>query len=364
MSGNFEQAKEFFAQGLGHYQEGRFAQAEVNFIASLALLPGRVSTLTNLGAAQLKLGKPQDALDPLEEALAQEPDNVEAWGHRATALAELGRHEEALACLERALGLDGALGQAWSLRGRLLKDLGRPDEAAASFEKALAHGADQELNRYFLASLDGRDIPAAAPRHYVEGLFDGYAEQFDKHLLQALNYRAPQVLVDQLRSMRPRFAAALDLGCGTGLCGSLLKPLAGRLDGVDLSSNMIAMAQALGVYDELVQADLAHYLGTIDRRYDLVLAADVFIYVGALEAVFAGVARVMEAHGVFCFSVEPGDGGQDLALRASLRYAHSEPYLRRLAGQHGFEVAHTASHPIREDRGTPIPGLFVWLVKR
>ena len=91
MSSNFEQARQFFVQGLAHYQAGRFAEAERDFAASLALLPGRPSTLTNLGAARLKLGKFQEAADLLEEALAQEPDNAEALGHRATALAELGR---------------------------------------------------------------------------------------------------------------------------------------------------------------------------------------------------------------------------------------------------------------------------------
>lgn len=50
MPATFEQAKAFFLQGLDHYQAGRFAQAERDFAASLALAPGRVSTLTNLAS--------------------------------------------------------------------------------------------------------------------------------------------------------------------------------------------------------------------------------------------------------------------------------------------------------------------------
>src|SRR5687768_5499895 len=136
MSGTFEQARDFFMEGVAHFQAGRLAEADRSFAASLALVPGRASTLTNLGAVRLKLGKVQEAADLLEEALKQEPDNAEALGHRATALAELGRHKDALACADRALSLNSALGPVWSLRGELLKDLGRDDEAAAAFENA------------------------------------------------------------------------------------------------------------------------------------------------------------------------------------------------------------------------------------
>lgn len=364
MSANFEQAKEFFMQGLGHYQAGRFPQAERDFAASLALMPGRASTLTNLGATLLKLGRVQEAAGLLQEALQQEPDNLEALGHCAAALAELGHPAQALACVERALGLDAQSGVLWSLRANLLKDLGRFPEARDAFRTAIARGADNELNRYCLASLDGRDVPATAPRQYVESLFDGYATGFEEHLVQVLKYRAPQVLVAELQRRGLRHVRALDLGCGTGLCGLELRPLSDRLDGVDLSGNMVEQAIARGVYDEVVQADLAHHLETTGNRYDLVLAADVFIYVGALEAVFAGVARVLEAGGTFCFSLERADDADEVVLRPSLRYAHSSRYIQKLAEQYGFEIASTADHPIREDQRTPIAGLFAWLIRR
>lgn len=364
MSASFDQAKQFFTQGLAHYQAARFEQAERDFAASLALLPGRVSTLTNLGATRLKLGRPQDAADLLAEALAQEPDNVEALGHRATALAELGQLGQALEGADTALRLAPDNGALWSLRGNLLKELGRSQEARESLETAIARGADNDLIRYYLASLTGRDAPATAPRDYVEALFDGYADGFEEHLLRTLKYRAPELLVARLARMERHFSSALDLGCGTGLCGVAARVLVDRLDGVDLSANMVLHARARGVYDDVVQADLAHYLGSTGRRYDLVLAADVFIYVGALEAVFQGVARVMDPGGVFCFSVESAGEGAGFALGSSLRYAHSAGYIRSLAQHHGFEFADTAEHPIREDQQTPIAGSFVWLLKR
>lgn len=364
MNGTFEQARDFFLKGVDHYQAGRYADADRSFAASLALVPGRASTLTNLGAVRLKLGKAQEAADLLEEALAQEPDNLEALGQRATALAELGRHDEALACTDRAMVLNGELGALWSLRGKLQRELGRFDEAVASFETAIARGADPELNRYYLASIQGGGVPAAPPRQYVEALFDSYADGFDEHLVEVLHYRAPQVLAEGLARGGRRFERALDLGCGTGLCGPLLRPLAAVLEGVDISATMVEQAAALGVYDEVTQSDLVAFLDATPRRYELLVAADVFIYVGALEAVFAGAARAMAPGGVFCFSVEALKDGPDLALRRSLRYAHSRPYIERLAAQHGFAVADVIEQPIRDDQREPIPGLYFWLERR
>ena len=46
---------------------------------------------------------------------------------------------------------------------------------------------------------------------------------------------------------------------------------------------MVERAAARGVYDSVAHADVAQYLADTQQRYDLVLAADVFIYVGALE---------------------------------------------------------------------------------
>ena len=266
--------------GVRLHEAGRFDEAEQQFLASLALVPGRASTLVNLGATRLKLAKPQQALEVLEQALAQDADAADALKHRAAALNMLGqheaaladwtrvlraqpndgkawllhgetlqhleRHDEALASYDAALASDPALGEAWSRRGALLKDAGRLEEAASCFQRAIDHGDDPELNRYFLAAVNGEEQPASPPLRYVQFLFDGYAEKFDEHLVQVLNYQAHRVLLDQLAALGRSFERALDLGCGTGLCGPLIKPMAQRLDGVDLSANMLGESGGAG----------------------------------------------------------------------------------------------------------------------
>lgn len=354
-------ARQHFLDGVAHFEAQRLQDAARCFEAALALAPGRPSVMTNLGATRVRLGQWAEAVPLLEQASRAEPDNLEAWAHLGTALAELGHAPPALAAFDRALALNDQLVEVWSRRGSVLRELGRLPEAVQCFERALALGADVQLHTFYLAAVRNETLPAP-PRGYVEGLFDGYANEFAGHLVEQLHYQAHAVLVRNLAPHAPpRWRAVLDLGCGTGLCGPLVKPTADRVDGVDLSAQMLAQARALGVYDALDRADVAEHLAATAQRYDLVLAADVFIYVGALEAVFAGAARVLTPGGVFAFSVESVEGNDDLRLLPSLRYAHGEAYVRRLAREHGLAVRAIHRAPLREDQRRPVPGLYVYL---
>jgi predicted TPR repeat methyltransferase len=394
---DFAAARDHFLAGLAHLQAGRTPEAEAALRESLALLPGRPSTLLNLAVALLRQGRPAEALPLLDQVLAAEPADADALGHRGVALQALQRPDEAhvvlerlvqavpsrpeawfhlgqlrhqlgdvagaLAAYERCLALRDDHGAAWSQRGQALKDLGRSDEAGASFERALALGDDPDLNAYYLAGLRGGAAPARPPRWYVERLFDDYAPAFDRHLVDTLGYCAPEVLQRLVTGAGGAgFASALDLGCGTGLCGPLLRPLAARLVGVDLSAAMLEAARGRGVYDTLHQADLVDHLTATDGRHDLIVAADVFIYVGDLAPVFDGVARVLRPGGLLAFSVEPAPAGQAFVLQPSLRYAHGERPLRALAERHGLTVLAHERGTLRADEVHPVQGGY-WLLR-
>jgi predicted TPR repeat methyltransferase len=392
-----QQSREIFFQGIGYFEAGRLDEARACFERCQALTPGRPSVLGNLGVTLFRLGHTREALPLLQQATAGEPGFGDAWaalglaheahGDWAAAVdaltkalpiadkspalwlslgqcqARLGRAQQALQTLDHALALDPNLAAAWSLRGGLLREKGQLDAAAQSFESAIAHGADRELHAYYLASVrDGASPPATAPRQYVQALFDDYAADFAGHLVDKLGYRGHEVLLEPLIASGRRFRRVLDLGCGTGLCGALLKPISNAIDGVDLSSAMLEQAKKLGLYRELVQADVGEFLaGAPSRSADLVVAADVLIYVGELSAVFESVARILEPGGLFAFTVELAANGQDLQLLPSLRYAHSQDSVRRFAEQHGLTVDDLRNAPIRHEQSQPVPGLYVTL---
>jgi predicted TPR repeat methyltransferase len=360
MSDPFERAKALFFDGLAHLEAGRLGEAERAFAESLTLVPGRPSTLSNLGTVRRRLGRLDEALQAFDELVRVQPEEAEAWLCRGEVLLQLDRHDEALADYDRCLALDPNRTLAWSRRGSLLRLAGRTEEAADAFERAITLGDDSDTTRYFLASVATRKAPpTVAPAAYVQTLFDDYADDFDEHLVEVLHYDVPQRLLGPLAGQR--FGQALDLGCGTGLCAPLLAPLADAVDAVDLSERMVAKARERGLYRDVFLADAVAHLQVTDRRYDLVVAADVFIYIGDLAPVFAGVRRVIEPGGVFAFSAEQGDASRDFVLRPSLTYGHSPDYLKRLAAEHGFEVTDLQPHALREDQRQPVPGWLVWL---
>jgi SAM-dependent methyltransferase len=61
-------------------------------------------------------------------------------------------------------------------------------------------------------------------------------------------------------SSGPCWRRCVDLGCGTGLMGPLLRPHCGQLCGVDLSAGMVGKARQRGCYDELAVGELVQYL--------------------------------------------------------------------------------------------------------
>ena len=153
----------------------------------------------------------------------------------------------------------------------------------------------------------------------------------------------------------------MDLGCGTGLAGVELRAYARTLIGSDLSTRMIARARERGIYDELHVEDLATTLARA-RDVDLIVAADVFVYVGALDATFAACAGALRSSGLFAFSIERS-GGNDVVLQPTLRYAHGGAYIAGLASTHGFVVARSEPSIIRIDRGKPVDGV-IYLLRR
>lgn len=389
-----EQARLAFLQGVEHFESGRLAQARTSFEDSLRLAPGRPSVLGNLGVCLYALKEWEKAVEVLQLATTTDADNADAWiclglcqehfGEwllatqclaRGLALRptnavhwlklgqcrlRVGDADGALAAFDRALEQDATLADAWSARGSLMRELGDLQQAAMCFERALAHGAEPTLHRYFLASVRGQDSPSAPPRRYVESLFDDYAADFQSHLVQQLGYQAHETLVRPLLASGRSFEAVLDLGCGTGLCGALMQAAAKAIDGVDVSAAMLEQARTGGAYSDLTHADLSAYLAASGNRYDLVLAADVFIYVGALETVFSEVCRILVPAGCFAFSLETSEQ-QEVQLMPSLRYAHSQNYIRRLAESHGLIVDKVVQAPIRHDQQQPVMGLYCYL---
>jgi predicted TPR repeat methyltransferase len=204
--------------------------------------------------------------------------------------------------------------------------------------------------------------PRRASPAYVRALFDDYAARFDTHLLHELAYAVPNRLRDlvepHLADLPGRRLA--DLGCGTGLLAPLFRPVAASLEGVDLSPAMLARARARGLYDALHEADIARFLAVRPGRLDLLLAADVLVYLGDLAPLLAAAARSLAPGGLLACSLERHDG-EGWVLHRSGRYAHGAPYLEKAATGAGLVLLELQPLTLRHEAGRPVEGYLALL---
>ncbi len=257
---------------------------------------------------------------------------------------------------------------AWFALGAIRDQLGDRDGAVAAFAQASAadpedyHGA-----RLQLARLGAGEAAPAMSETYVRRLFDQYAGRYDVSLTERLDYRGPAVLHEAVSSVMQsagremHFNAALDLGCGTGLGGAAFRPVTDCLAGVDLSSAMIDRARSKGLYDRLtcanIEACLAEEIANL-RQYQLVLAADVLVYVNDIASIIANASHVLAPNGLLAFTVET-HSGDGVKLLPTLRYAHGEAYIRNVLHDAGLTTLHLAKAAVRNEKGVPVDSLAV-----
>ena len=341
--------------------QGRLADAEDELWTFLRLTPGSRSVLQTLAeilGAQLHyeaaaaLGRELSLLGPMPGAFTKQ---FCGW------LAETGAHREAIQHLTRHLSDYAKDSAGWLQLGNLWLEVQEPQKAAAAWVhyRELCPGDPAKTTTQLAAYRDAAPSP-----DYVRALFDGCADSFDHDLQDKLHYRSPELLrkaVGQVWNGAATSCDILDLGCGTGLAGKAFAPHIRHLVGVDLSPKMLSHAEATGLYHELAAADIVSWMNATERRFDLVLAADVMVYLGDLTPLFTAVRRVLRPGGLFAATVEqlPSTEDKDFLLLLKRRYAHSEDYLRRVVGRCGLQTKTIDSCTPRHEGGHPVAGLLL-----
>jgi predicted TPR repeat methyltransferase len=284
----------------------------------------------------------------------------------ASMLAEGGDHAAAADLMEQALELAPDWAAGWFRLGEYREKAGLAN-AASAYRRTVELAPDDIFGASLKLALLGHEVqPRLPPSSYVEGLFDDYADRFDAALVERLDYSVPGKLMQLIQSHGSgAYGHVVDLGCGTGLFGAEIAGKCAGLEGFDLSENMLAKAEAKDIYDHLAKADLSlppEESGLFDNRpphrADLAAAADVMMYLGDLDAVFANAAALLKPAGTFAFSVEKAMSASAFELRPSLRYAHSAEHVERMLAARGMQPLATQETVIRMDAGVPITGLL------
>lgn len=341
------------------------AQAERYFRQALAINPNHQETLLAVASICLARHEMQEAVALSRRAIAVNPNHPNRVIAALQALLSAGFLDEVEQILRHLYQHHPDNVGVLIRLATILAPRGKTEEALMLIEKIIEKYPDNVSLLHTRAALRG-ETTATAPESYVANTFDSYAEQFDYHLQELLGYHTPRLIADAVRDALPTGSAGLsllDLGCGTGLAAEALADITALRVGVDLSPKMIAKAQAKGIYSEAHVDELVRYMNADSRHYDLVVAADVLVYIGDLEPLFASVNARLKTGGLFALSVEREESQSNYVLRPSGRYAHSQAYVQMLATTHGFDAVHCAACDLRKEAEHMIVGTVCVLKK-
>jgi len=343
-------------------------EAYESSIAAAPEQPGAIDALNNLGTVYRKLSRFADAEIACRRAIDARPDFADAWYNLSVALIAQGQVHEGIIANSRAIALLPRHVQARDQVIRALVLLGEREQAAELYREWLAEEPDNPVVQHQLAACVGHDAPDRASDAYVQLVFDAFAASFDAKL-ESLHYRAPELVAQALAGAagEPRGALAIvDIGCGTGLCGPLVRPWARSLAGCDLSVGMLRRARERHVYDVLHQAELVYYLDTQPAAFDAIVCADTLCYFGGLETAFAAARRSLRPDGWLVFTVEAlaDDDARDHLLNANGRYAHGAPYLQKTLGDAGLSLQSLRREALRTEAALDVAGFVVVARKR
>jgi len=360
-------------QNINHFNE-----AVLYHHRAMEMDPSNAAYVVRFGLAMANTaGGSEAAMELFRMAINLNPHLFDAYAYLGREYQQVGRSDDASTVFQDGLARapDNAVLNYYY--GQFLQTSGQAKNAIAAFDKTIA-GEDEKAksSAIFLRAAAQGETPERAPESFIKNAFDYFAPNFETALKDNPQYRSPGTLLTLLqqptvtgvRDLKKQTARVLDLGCGTGLMGTVIKPYADALVGVDLSISMLHRANEKGIYSLTRCQDIQAYVDEMPAgAFDLVTMADVLTYIGKLNELFTALAQKLSAGALVAFGCEklPEENqGPGYALQNTVRYAHKDSYIRALAAQNGFDVLAFQASPTRQYGSETVDGLFYVLGKR
>ena len=336
--------------------------AAAAFRCALALNPQDANVWNNLGSVLHHLHDLSGAEAAYLSALQVEINFVPALSNLAVLLAKTGRETESALFSCQAYIQPPLADKSAKTLAYAYYQLGRLADAAECYRTWLSNEPDNAFAKHHLAACTAENVPVKASDDYLKALFNDMSEHFEQKLVGILGYSGPEIIANLLNNHLPAQSEwhVLDGGCGTGLCGTVLKPYARNLTGVDISPGMLSKAAAKNCYDQLHEMELSAYLLTTPHSWELIVMADTLIYFGELAELFAAVRLALHPGALFAFTIETAiEKSISYQLTPSGRYCHSHEYIQQLLDEQGFSLLTSAKVVLRMESGKPANGLAI-----
>lgn len=323
--------------------------------------PHHLETLANLATCYLKLGNKKQARIYYLQALNLAPDDSQILFNLGVIAGQDNKWEDAVKYYSHCLQLNPDHFAAHNNLGVIYQTIKKPELALQHYRAALRLHPEDAAIKHAISILNKDENISSSPVEYIRNLFNSYADHYDHHLSQSLQYRVPH-LFQQILIKNNILTAGLDiadLGCGTGLIAEIINQKH-TLVGIDISEKMLVKAKEKKLYDELITADISSYLQTKSNTFDLIIAGDVLVYYGELEEIFKLIQQALRNGGYFLFSTEATDA-REYVMTESGRFAHSQAYIEKLLHENHLKVIEQKQTAIRYQNGIEVVG-YVYLV--
>lgn len=341
----------------------QFEQAAECYGKALDLTPDNAAAHNNYGVVLNRLSRVEEAIEAFSKAIALMPDNAEFYKNLGNGFKKQGDFTKSIEAYRKVISLKPYKSENYEYLCVVLYLQGNVEEAISLVKQWLEYDPENPLALHRLYSYTGElDLPRAADE-YIARTFDSFADSFDM-VLKRLEYKAPFLVAEALKEIHAETGMALnvlDAGCGTGLCGPLMKPYTAKITGVDLSAKMMERAKERDCYDELHQAELTAFIDGYASDCDVIVSADTLVYFGDLQPVCQAAAKVLQPGGHFIFTVERTDDEVETGYKIHPhgRFSHTEAYLNTVIKSAGMQMVKLEKNRLRFEAGEPVNGFLV-----
>lgn len=327
-----------------------FKEAEKYYKRTIELAPQNLSAHTNYANMLCKTNRTLEALEQYRSAVLIAPETPEISYNIALILKELQDYEQALYLMFNAFYLapehtDWSINLAETL---ILYHKNAPEKALKIAQNWFEKMPQNPIADHVWNAFNGRQ--SNKENEYNRILFNTFAPSYEE-TLKNINYDVVNKISEICKDTKGKI---LDLGCGTGLLGSALKNKENEIIGIDISENMLEIAEKKSVYKSLIKSDIVEFLQKSTKHFDLITAADVFCYFGDLEHIFKLCFSQK-----LVFSLETNDSIETFEIQPNGRYKHNPKYIETLLRTTGYNKIKTKSLVLRNEAEQKVSGIII-----